>query len=116
VPGASTGPGGAVAAARAFYIAGVRATPNVLAGLCYGLPLAGTQAHSFIQACDDELSAFRAFVREFPDTVLLVDTYDKLKGVERERIEWKHTGACCRARRRYRIWLWAEFRWRRHVR
>jgi nicotinate phosphoribosyltransferase len=73
---------GAVAAARAFYIAGVRATSNVLAGLHYGLPLAGTEAHSFIQACDDELSSFRAFVREFPDTVLLVDTYDTLAGVD----------------------------------
>lgn len=70
-------------AARAFYIAGVDATSNVLAGHVYGLPVAGTMAHSFIQAFDSELDAFRAFARLYPQTTLLVDTYDTLEGVRR---------------------------------
>lgn len=71
----------AVKAARAFYIAGVVSTSNVLAGQRYGLPVAGTMAHSYIQAHDDEREAFRAFARTYPDTTLLVDTYDTLEGV-----------------------------------
>lgn len=69
--------------ARAAYAAGVSATSNLLAGQRYGIPVAGTMAHSYIQAHDDELSAFRAYVRRFPETTLLVDTYDTLEGVRR---------------------------------
>lgn len=68
-------------AARAYRVAGLAGTSNVLAGRTYGVPVAGTMAHSFIQSFDDELDAFRAFVRSFPETILLVDTYDTLEGV-----------------------------------
>lgn len=68
-------------AARAFYVAGVDSTSNVLAGVAYGIPVAGTMAHSFVQAFDSEMDAFRAFVRVYPETTLLVDTYDTLEGV-----------------------------------
>lgn len=73
----------ALKAARAFYVAGVVSTSDVLAGHLYGIPVAGTMAHSFIQAFDDELDAFLAFARAFPTTTLLVDTYDTLEGVRR---------------------------------
>src|SRR5919106_4962532 len=39
-------------------------------------------AHSYVQAHDDEYDAFRVFADLYPDTVLLVDTYDTLAGVE----------------------------------
>jgi len=67
---------------RAFHIAGVDATSSTVAGQIYGIPVVGTMAHSFIQAHGSELEAFRRFVRSFPDAILLVDTFDTLKGVE----------------------------------
>lgn len=73
----------AIKGARAFHIAGVAATSNVLAGRIYGVPVSGTMAHSYIQAHDSEYRAFEAFTRLYPDTVLLVDTYDTLEGVRR---------------------------------
>lgn len=73
----------ALKAARAFYIGGVAATSNVLAGKRYGVPVAGTMAHSYIQAHEDEAAAFSAFVRHYPQTVLLVDTYDTLAGIHK---------------------------------
>lgn len=69
--------------ARAFYIAGVAATSNLAAGQAYDIPVAGTQAHSFIEACSSESEAFDAYARVFPDTTLLVDTYDTLEGVKK---------------------------------
>jgi nicotinate phosphoribosyltransferase len=72
-----------VKAARAFHIAGVKATSNVFAGYVYGVPIAGTMAHSYIQAYDEEIKAFRAFATLYPQTILLVDTYDTLAGVKK---------------------------------
>ena len=69
--------------ARAFHVAGIDATSNVLAGKVFGVPVTGTMAHSYIQAHDDELESFRAFARSFPETILLVDTYDTLDGVRK---------------------------------
>ena len=73
----------AVKGARAFYLGGVEATSNVAAASVYGLRTAGTMAHSYVQAHDGEAAAFRAFTDIYPDTVLLVDTYDTLEGVRK---------------------------------
>lgn len=73
----------ALKAARAFTIAGLAATSNVLAGRLYRVPVAGTMAHSYVQAHENEADAFKAFARAFPGTILLVDTYDTLEGVKR---------------------------------
>ena len=73
---------GAMQAARAFHIAGVSATSNVEAGRAYGIPVSGTMAHSYIEAFANEAAAFAAFTRSYPETVLLVDTYDTVQGVQ----------------------------------
>ncbi len=71
-------------AARASYIAGFAGTATLAAGLEYGIPVKGTMAHSFIQAHDDELTAFEHFARSRPnDLVLLIDTYDTERAAER---------------------------------
>lgn len=70
-------------AARAFFIAGVAGTSNVLAAQIYGMPAVGTMAHSFIQSYESELDAFREFTRLYPETVLLIDSYDTLQGVDK---------------------------------
>lgn len=71
----------AVAAARASWIGGCAGTSNMVAGRRFGLPVLGTMAHSFVQAHDNELEAFRRFVARYPATTLLVDTYDTIEGV-----------------------------------
>jgi len=66
-----------VYAARASYLAGFDASATVLAGVQFGIPLAGTMAHSFIQAHSDEVAAFEHFAHSLPGSVvLLIDTYD----------------------------------------
>jgi nicotinate phosphoribosyltransferase len=66
-------------AARASYVAGFDGTATVLAGKVFGIPLSGTMAHSFIQAFENEATAFEAFALARPDNVvLLIDTYDTL--------------------------------------
>ena len=82
----------AVKAARAFYIAGVKATSNVLAGQIYGIPVSGTMAHSYVQARASEADAFAEFVKSFPSTILLVDTYDTIEGVRQVIALKKHLG------------------------
>lgn len=71
-------------AARASYIAGFAGTATLAAGLEYGIPIKGTMAHSFIQAHDEELTAFEHFARSRPrNLVLLIDTYDTERAAER---------------------------------
>jgi len=68
-------------AARSSYLAGCTSTSNVLAGQVYGIPTAGTMAHSYVSSFPHEIDAFRAYARSFPNnTILLIDTYDTLAG------------------------------------
>jgi len=73
-----------VLAARAAVIGGCQGTSNVAAGHQFGIPIYGTQAHSWIMAHEDEEEAFRRFLNIFPNhSVLLVDTYDVRAAVEK---------------------------------
>jgi nicotinate phosphoribosyltransferase len=72
----------AVAAARAAYVAGFATSSNLMARHRYGVPTAGTSAHSFTLLHDTERDAFRAQVSSLGrGTTLLVDTYDIAEAV-----------------------------------
>jgi nicotinate phosphoribosyltransferase len=72
----------AVAAARAAYVAGFATSSNLAARQRYGVPTAGTSAHSFTLLHDSETDAFRAQVASLGrGTTLLVDTYDVREAV-----------------------------------
>ncbi len=78
------GPDGGISAARAAFVGGCQATSNVLAGRTYGIPVAGTHAHSWVLMFENETDAFRAYADALPNNVtFLVDTYDTLAGVRR---------------------------------
>ena len=67
----------AVASARAAYIVGFASTSNLQANRSYGVPSAGTSAHSFTLVHDSERHAFRTQLDALgKDTTLLVDTFD----------------------------------------
>ncbi|HEY1624016.1 MAG TPA: nicotinate phosphoribosyltransferase [Streptosporangiaceae bacterium] len=72
----------AVAAARAAYIAGFASTSNLRARFSYGVPSAGTAAHAFTLAHDNERAAFAAQIESLGlGTTLLVDTFDVARAV-----------------------------------
>ncbi|MBS0518210.1 MAG: nicotinate phosphoribosyltransferase [Proteobacteria bacterium] len=68
-------------AARASYLAGFSGTATLAANREFGIPVVGTMAHSFVQAHDDEETAFERFARVRPKALtLLIDTYDTENG------------------------------------
>ncbi len=72
----------AVAAARAAYLAGFATTSNLAAGKRFGVPTAGTAAHSWTLLHEKEADAFHAQVQALGvGTTLLVDTYDIAAGI-----------------------------------
>ena len=73
-----------VLAARAAFVGGCEGTSNTYAGRRFGIPVYGTQAHSWIMAHEDEAEAFRDFLNVFPErSTLLVDTYDVRAAIEK---------------------------------
>ena len=73
------GADGALAGARAAYIAGCSGTACAMAEQLYGVPAGGTMAHSWVQMFEDEFTAFDTYCGLYPDSVtLLVDTYNVL--------------------------------------
>lgn len=83
----------AVAAARAAWLVGFDATSNIEAGARFGVPTAGTSAHAFTLAHDDEEAAFEAqIVAHGLETTLLVDTYEIDTGIDRALAAAKRLG------------------------
>ena len=71
---------GAVVGARAAYIGGVHGTACAISDQLYGVPAAGTMAHSWVQMFDSQYEAFKTYCEIYPtNAVLLVDTYNTLK-------------------------------------
>ncbi len=85
-----THPAAAVDASYAAWLAGCTATSNVAALRRWGVPIAGTMDHFFVQATEQvgekwpqsERAAFAQYYRAFPgNSIMLVDTYDTEDGV-----------------------------------
>lgn len=73
------GPDAGIYGTRASIIGGCNSTSNVLAGKMFGVPVAGTHAHSWVMNFPTEYEAFKAYAEVYPNAViLLVDTYDTL--------------------------------------
>jgi nicotinate phosphoribosyltransferase len=69
---------------RVGRLVGLAGTSNVAGADRYHALASGTMAHSFVQAFEHEIDAFRAYADAFGEhTVLLVDTYDSERGIER---------------------------------
>ena len=65
---------------RAAYIGGCAATSGITPAKEFGIPLAKTMLHSWVQLFDDEYEAFCSYAKANPDDCsLVVDTYDTLK-------------------------------------
>ena len=80
------GPDAGLAVARAAYIGGAAGSATVVAGQRLGIPTTGTMAHHYVLMFgpDGEQAAFEQFLRDYPSrAVLLVDTFDTLRGVDR---------------------------------
>src|SRR6266436_4781094 len=73
---------GGLSAARAAYIGGCAGTSNLQAGERFGIPVSGTQAHSWIMFFENEKEAFEIYARAIPNNcIFLVDTYNSIEGV-----------------------------------
>ncbi len=71
---------GAVLGARAAYIGGCHGTACTVSDQLFGVPAAGTMAHSWVQMFDTEYEAFKTYCEQYPNSAtLLVDTYNTLK-------------------------------------
>ncbi|MFP4626757.1 MAG: nicotinate phosphoribosyltransferase [Natronomonas sp.] len=70
-------------AARAAFVGGFDGTSNVAAGEAFDIPIFGTMAHSWVQSFENERDSFETFLDEYgEDSVLLIDTYDTVKGAK----------------------------------
>lgn len=71
---------GAIYGARAAMIGGCNSTACTIAEQMFGVPSAGTMAHSWVQLFPTEYDAFKAWAKVYPDNcTFLVDTYNVLK-------------------------------------
>jgi nicotinate phosphoribosyltransferase len=77
-------PEAGVLAGRAAYIGGCTGTSNTETGFRYGIPVFGTNAHSWVMSFSTEIESFRALQRLLgKETAYLIDSYDTLEGARR---------------------------------
>jgi nicotinate phosphoribosyltransferase len=77
-------PGAGVLAGRAAYIGGCEGTSNTETGKCFGVPVFGTCAHSWVMSFEHEREAFAQLQKLLGEsTVYLIDTYDTLEAARR---------------------------------
>ena len=74
---------GGLTSTRAALIGGCVQTSNAYAAGKMKLQGSGTMAHSWILSFENELDAFKAYLKCYPhDGILLVDTYDTRQGIK----------------------------------
>lgn len=73
---------------RAAYIGGTTATTLYNASKEFGIPSVAPMSHSWVQLFDDELEAFKIYLKEHGESgMLLVDTYDTLESGVKNAVE-----------------------------
>ena len=79
----SHGTDAGIKAARAAYVGGFAGSSNTAAGELFDVPVFGTMAHSWVQSFESERDSFETFVAEHgEDSILLIDTYDTVRGAQ----------------------------------
>ena len=68
---------GGLSAARAAYIGGCAGTSNLQAGQRYGIPVSGTQAHSWIMFFETERDAFEAYAKAMPNNCVFISRINR---------------------------------------
>mmetsp|Transcript_7304 Transcript_7304/g.12357 ORF Transcript_7304/g.12357 Transcript_7304/m.12357 type:complete len:161 (-) Transcript_7304:766-1248(-) len=76
------GPNGAMVASKYSFLGGFVGTSNVYSGYLTGVPVSGTQAHSFIMSfeSEDDIKFSRVMVKEGVDLLELAQKYRKELG------------------------------------
>ncbi|CAJ0587671.1 unnamed protein product, partial [Mesorhabditis spiculigera] len=88
------GPNGGLAASKYCYIGGFDGTSNVLAGKLFGIPVKGTQAHSFISAFSQASDLrVRELTAKNGDTVDLYELAVKKRDIIMEKLSWGVSGS-----------------------
>lgn len=83
------GPNGALTASKYAYMGGFTATSNVMAGQYYGIPTAGTLAHSMIMSFESEDDVKHGRVLELADGTK-IDLLNEAMAY-REKLGWTKT-------------------------
>lgn len=68
--------------AKASHIAGFSGTSNVSAARVLEIESKGTMAHLYVLSKDFEREAFLSYAKRYPNTVVLIDTYNTIRGAK----------------------------------